>query len=200
MPALSVSIDGTPIATVSTDGYDVLDVRIHGACVDEQLASLDLAGGSFPEQGESTYLWWIDELPLRTGQVVTVSFLENGPTSQPGKTVEELCDGEPPRTETEAKPRAELFAELRSLPRLREKFCMRLKVSTGIRFAGETRPEEHAFAFGVLWNSFHPERARVSLHSYTLESLEARGPMNYHVQERIHCGDSIEFELIPCMP
>jgi hypothetical protein len=89
-----------------------------------------------------------------------------------------------------------MFTELRAKPKLREKYSFRLVSSSGINFIGETNPDEHGFGFTVLWNSSHPERARVSLHSYSLESLEALGPMNNHVEEKIHYGGSVQFELI----
>lgn len=90
MPALSVTIDGVLIATVCTDGYDVLSVRAGGTRIDDHLANLDVAGGSYPENGEQTYLTWVNELYLQPGQVVTVSFLESASTSHAGKTIEEL--------------------------------------------------------------------------------------------------------------
>lgn len=65
MPALTVSIDGVTLATVSTEGYDVMSVRADGTRVDENLATLDLSGGSYPESGESTYLTWISDVPLQ---------------------------------------------------------------------------------------------------------------------------------------
>ena len=195
MPALRVSIDGVTLATVSTDGYDVMSIRADGTQIDDGLATLDLSGGSYPEAGESTYLTWISEVPLQAGQVVTVTFLEAASSSHAGKTIEELFPDEPPSTQTDFKPTAEMFAELRTMPRLRDKFSFRLASSSGTNFAGETTPDEHGFGFTVLWNSHNPERARASLHSYTLNNLEARGPMNYHVQEKLNYGDWVQFEV-----
>jgi hypothetical protein len=65
MPALSVSIDGVMIATVCTDGYDVLNIRASGTCIDDHLSGLEIAGGSYPENGDQTYLTWVNELPLQ---------------------------------------------------------------------------------------------------------------------------------------
>lgn len=79
---------------------------------------------------------------------------------------------------------------------LRDKFSFRLAFSSGTVVAAETAPDEHGFGFTVLWNSFHPERVRVSLHSYTLDSLETQGPMNYHIEEQMKYGDSVSFELV----
>lgn len=43
-------------------------------------------------------------------------------------------------------------------------------------------------SFTVLWNSSNPEREMASLHSYTLYNLEARGPMNNYVEEKLYYG------------
>lgn len=196
MPALRVSIDGATLATVSMDGYDVMSVRAGGTRIADGLATLDLSGGSYPEFGESTYLTWINEVPLQTGQVVTVTFLEAASSSHAGKTIEELFPDEQPSTQTDFKPTAEMFAELRAMPALRDRFSFRLVSSSGTNFAGETALDEHGFGLTVLWNSSNPERARVSLHSYTLNNLEARGPMNNHVEEKLHYGGWVCFELV----
>ncbi len=196
MPALSVHVDGEHIATVSTDGLDSLSVGAHGTFVDEQMAELDVSGGSYPEGGESTYLVWVSAVHLRPGQVVTVSLLENSPSTLRGKSIEELFPGEPRSTQSDFKPTPEMYTEMRAKPKFREKYAFRFESSLGTKFAGETGPGAHGFGFAVHWNSFRPERARVSLHSYSLESLETRGPMNTHVEERIYHGDSVRFELV----
>lgn len=196
MPALSVSVDGQHVATVSTDGLDSLSVGARGTLVDEEIADLDVSGGSYPKSGDSTYLTWVSEVPLRAGQVVIVSLLESASSTLEGKTIEEMFPDEPPATQTDFKPTAEMYRELRARPKFREKYAFRFESSLGTNFAGQTKSGEHGFGFSVHWNSFHPERARVSLHSYSLESLETRGPMNKHVEERIYCGDSVRFELV----
>lgn len=196
MPALSVSIDGNHIATVCTDGYDVLSVRISGTRIDENLAELEVAGGSFPEDGESNYLTWVNALPVQLGQSVSISFFENATSSHPGKTIEELFPDEKPPETSNFKPTSEIFNELRAMPILRDRFSFHLESSAGTKFVGQTTPEEHGFGFTVLWNAGHPERAQISLHSYTLDNLETRGPMNDHLKERIHYGEGIRFELV----
>lgn len=196
MPALSLSVDGMTIATVYTGGYDVVTVHAGGTRVDDDLATLDLSGGSYPEDGESTYLIWVANLPLQPGQAIEVSFLETASTSHHGKTIEELYPDETPTEPTDFKPTTEMFAELRNRPKLHDKFSFRLVSSVGTVFVGETTPDDHGFGFTVVWNSFHPECARVSLHSYTLDGLESHGPMNKHVEEHMHYGDSVRFELV----
>jgi hypothetical protein len=196
MPAFSVSIDGAMLATVCTDGFDVLNVRASGTRIDDHLADLDISGGSYPENGNHTHLIWVNDLQLHLGQVITVSFLDHASSSHTGKTIDELFPDEEPTTDTDFKPTAEIFTELRKKPMLRDKFSFRLESSSGNTFAGETAPDAHGFGFSILWNSYHPERARVSLHSYTLDGLESRGPMSNHFEERLNFGSSVRFELI----
>lgn len=103
---------------------------------------------------------------------------------------------EPPSTQTDFKPTSEMYKQLRARPRFREKCAFRLESSKGTKFAGETEPGVHGFGFSVHWNSFHPERARLSLHSYSLEDLETRAASKYHVEERIYFGNSVRLELV----
>ena len=195
MPAISVSLDGNIVATVSTESFDVLCVGVSGTRIDEEPPHLDVHAGSHPESGEGCYLIWTDTMSLEPGQVLTVSMLENAQTNRPGKTIEELYPDGPDVVE-HPKSKEETFAELRNWPLIRKGFAFRFDSSKGVHFAGETKSEEHGFSFGVVWNSFHPERARVSLHSYTLDSLEHNSPMNDHIDDVMQCGDSVHFELV----
>ena len=196
MPGFSVSIDGKNIATVCADGYDVLSVCASGTRIDDDLAHLEVSGGSYRGDGKSTYLTWVNSLPLYPGQVVTVFFLENASSSHEGKTIEELFTDEAPKAVIDFKPTPEIIKEIREKPKTRDKFSFRLQSSSGSVYVGDTGPDELGFGFTVLWNSFHPERTRMSLHSHTLESLESHGPMNYLVEERMQYGNSVRFELV----
>jgi hypothetical protein len=197
MPALRISIDGNEVATVCTDGYDVVNARVSGTRIDDEPATLGVSGTSQPENGESVYRTWVNELPLKPGQVVAVSLLESASTSHAGKTIEELFPEEDITEEADFTVTTEMFAELRAKPKLREKYSFLLKSSSGASFAGESKPDEHGFSFSVVWNSFHPERARISLHSYTLDSLENRDtPLVHLFEERTSPESMVTFELV----
>lgn len=195
MPALEIKVDGIKVATVNTESLDVFAVDIGGTQVDEELASLNVSGGKYPEGGSPTNLTWVAFSPLCAGQQVNVVFRESGQTSEPGKTIEELFPDEPATEQTDFTPTPEMFNELRAKPKLREKFLFKLVSSSGASFVGESAANEHGFGFSVLWNSFHPEQARVSLHAYTLDSLEAHSPPSYLFEEKIEYGASIEFHV-----
>ena len=196
MPTLTASVNGTLLAQVQTDGYDVMSVAVQGTCIEEGLAELMMTGGKYPEQGESVYLTWINSHLLKTGDLVEVTIQDQGNTSHEGKTFAELFPDEEEASEAmDFTPTAELFAELRSRPRLREVFRFELETSRDMKYVGETTEMEHGFGFNVLWNSQRPQRASLSLHSYTIDSLEQRGPMRDHVRQYIAPITSVRFRV-----
>ena len=196
MPALSLTIDGKPIATVNTDGYDILDIRVHGACVDKSIATLEFSGGAHPEGGSSSFLTWVSDLSIKPNQIVKISFLKNAITSHKGKTIDELFPDDLDKEPFDFKTLPDAISAIRAMPKLRNKVSFKVQSPQAGLFTGETEPDKHGFGFGVLWNAWHPERASVSLHSYTLESLESRGTMNYLLMEKISFDSDVQFEIV----
>ena len=195
MPALRTLIDGVPIATVSSDGYNLLSVYISGTRINEELATIEVSGGMYPKGGESTYLIWATDIHLLPYQEVTVQYLKQAETSHPGKTIDEQYPDEPPCEVEDFTPTPVMFAKLRTMPTFRDGFMLSLESSQGARLLVETNPEDHGFAFSVVWDSFCPQRARMSLHSYTIQSMEDRIGGHYYVQEKMNCGDEVKFAL-----
>lgn len=196
MPALRTLIDGVPIATVSCDGYNVLSVHVSGTRINEELATLEVSGGVYPVGGESTHLIWAADVHVLPHQEVTVQLLAQAETSHAGKTIDELYCDAPPHEQKDITPIPEMFEKLRTMPAFRERFMLSLESSRGNRLRVDTTPDEHGFAFSVVWNSFSPQHARMSLHSYTLQNLEDGSESNYHVQEEMNCGDAVTFALV----
>ena len=195
MPSLRVSVDGTLVASVCTEGLDSLGVHVSGTRVDDELAALYVAGGTYPEHGEPTYLIWVDSTPIKANQEVTVTLVESEANSHRGKTIEELQAGSTPTPDMDFKPTAEMYKQLRETPRIRDRFRLQFASSIGASFIGQTGPDNHGFSLTVHWNSMRPERARLSLHSYTLEALETRGPMDNYVEARLRVGDSAQLRV-----
>lgn len=144
---------------------------------------------------------WAADIELQPHQMVTVQFLEQAQTSDPGKTIDELYPDEPPCEETDFTPtpemRTKLLAKLRAMPTYRDSFNLSLDSSQGASVRVQTAPEDHGFTFSVLWTSFQSdERVRMSLHSYTLQSLEYRTTdLHYYVQEGLNYGDEVKFAI-----
>jgi len=196
MPALQVSVDGKPVTTVDTHGLNVLTVSVGGTKVDEPFASLGVRGGSYPDEGPSTHLIWVNEIPLKQGQVVSVSLLTSSSTSNEGKTIEELFPDEPPEETEAARELNEIFNELREMPRLRDSFAFSFTTSQGGSYVGSAPSSAHGFSLSVIWNWLHPERVSASLHTYTLDDLQERKSLNYLASEFIPVGQSVHLELV----
>lgn len=196
MPSVSVLLEGELVATVSTSGYDVVSVHVHGTRIDDEFATLEMSGGVYPENGESTHLIWINSRELRPGQLIEVRFQEKGETLHPGKTIEELFpEGQSVDEPEDFKPTQAMFAELRARPSRREGFSFQLLGSAGASFAGRTDSADHGFGFCVLWNSHRPERATYSLHAYTLDELETRAPMKDFVREYVEAPHAVSLRV-----
>jgi len=195
MPAIKVEIDSIHRVTVSADGFALLSVDVSAVRTDEEPPHLAISASKYPPVGDRSYLLWEDWLPLESGQVVAVSMVESAQTSRPGKTIDELYP-EGPAVLDNPKTAAEVFADLRSRPPMYKVFEFHLETSTGFSFAGNTSVDDHGFGFSVTWHESRPERARVSLHSYTLDSLEHKTPMTDHVRQEILSGECVRFEVV----
>jgi hypothetical protein len=195
MPSLTVSLDGNVLATVCCNGYDVVSARVSGTRVEEEFAAVGVTGGRYPDDGASTYLTWVNEIALQLGQSITVGLLDGGATSHPGKTIEELFPYEERTSPVDFKPTQEMFEELRAKPNLRGNYVFQYHSTSGTLYSGSTTPEEHGFGFTVLWNSHRPERASVSLHSYTIDSIQHQTAMPDHVREYLQIGQSVTVEI-----
>ena len=196
MPALQISVDGTLVATVNTDGLNVLTASVGGTKVDELFATLGVRGGSYPDEGPSTHLIWVNEIPLKPGQAIAVSLLASASTSTEGKTIEELFPDEPSEPTHDPREFAEILNELRAEPRLHDHFTFSFTTSQGMSYAGSAPLSAHGFGFSVIWNWLHPERVSASLHTYTLDDLQDRKALNYLASEFIAIGQSVHLELV----
>lgn len=196
MPAIRVLVDDSVVAALSPEAFGVLSASVAGTKVDADLARLEVSGGNHPDGQPSTYLIWVNELPLCAGQAVTVELVDKAPTTHAGKTIDELF----PNVETDAatpdKTLEEIVQELRLRSRIRDHFAFALTTSNGTQFEGEAPLVAHGFAFTVLWNWTQPERVSVSLHTYTLDGLLDRSPVDDLVREYIPVGGWVRFELV----
>jgi hypothetical protein len=178
VPTIATKVNGILLAQVKTNGYDVVSVDVQGTCLDNEIAELMMTGGKYPDEGEFVYLTWVNSNQLKPGDLVEVTIQDEGDTSHMGKTIAELFpDDAKTVEEVDFTPNAQIFAELRLKPRLREGFRFQLEMNRAIAYVGETAPREHGFGFSVLWNSQSPDRARLSLHSYTIDGLEQQAKL-----------------------
>ena len=183
-PGLSVSLNGKHLVTVAVEDLDILDVRVHGDVISDEFATLDVTGGKHPKGAESTFLIWIGDRELQPGSEVEVSFIESAETSHAGKRIDEFYpDAEAPAGPWQ--PDEAMFDELAKRRRVRDRFRFEILGPSSPPIAAATGAEDHSFGFSVSWNSFHRERARVSLSSTTLKSIRDRANGTYHAEFRM---------------
>lgn len=193
MPAISILVDGEPIATANTEGLSVLSAHVQGSRSDEEFGSVDLHGTT---SEESTFLIWIGSLTLQPGQQVEVRFLELGETAPPGKTIEALFPDEPDDEEPDDEPsEASAFEKIRAKPLHRLGYRLAFSSSCGIAFEGRTGEDDHGFAFHVAWNMHRPDRAHLSLHAYTLAELQRRATPRDMVRKYLHAPRTVTLRV-----
>jgi hypothetical protein len=197
MAALSVALNGKFLVSVGTEGLDIVDVGVHGDRLGPEPANLGVRGGSYPEGGQSRYFIWEDERPLQPGDTISVTFSQEGNSSRPGQTVEELYPEEAPTPPQPFPSVDEVLKELTQRPKQFDHLSFRLVAPNSAITEGGTAVDEHGFAFSVLWNSHRSGSARVSLHTYSLEYLAKRREANYHADMRLQYGQGVTFVVAP---
>jgi hypothetical protein len=66
----------------------------------------------------------------------------------------------------------------------------------GNRVRAQTASAEHGYSFMVLWNSHRPERASVSTHTYTLDSLVTKERGRSHAEAKLIFGQRVSFKVL----
>ena len=172
MTALAISLDGQRLATVSCDGFDVVAFHLAGTRVDEEVADMHLGASG---------LIWLDAVQYRPGQYIRVDVLAAGATEPAGQTLQALYPDESDEGDEAAfdfddqSAIEDLLNGVRQLPARRAAYRFEYASSTGTRASGCTAAALHGITFSAVWNRFHPERVRVSLHAHTLDSVGHRG-------------------------
>ena len=201
MPLLCISVDAIQVAAVSTEGLDVLTVNLHGTKIDEEFSSLELSGGRYPAEGESTHLIWLNGLVVHPGQRVRVVLVASGSSSHGGKTIDELFpeggenDEESEEPQDSSLSRDMILDGVAARPPVRTAYHFDVESSSGARRAASISAQEHGFGISFLWNSVHAERVSASLHTYSLEQLRTRSNFTYHWREYLCVDDWVEVKI-----
>ena len=195
MPALAVLLNGEHIVTVAADGMDLVDVRVSGDLLGPEPAIVDVTGGTMGEGSDHLYLTWVSRRALAAGDSLEVTFLPEGVTSSPGKTVDELypeMSGSPPPA---FQPIEEVVRELIARPKHFESIAVSLRAPDGTMTKVRTKQPEYGFAFSMSWASHRADKVRVSLHTYTLQSLLDRANGTYHADYKLGQGQTVAFNV-----
>ena len=194
MLALSVLVDGILKARVATDGLHVLTVYVSGSKASDEIATVELHGGSHPESGNATFLIWLSEA-LHPAQCVRVEVATEGANSHPGKTVEDWFS-ELPGEERESVPSCEqLTHDAGPHGHHRDRLALVVHSSSGTHVSTEVKPDEHGFSASFDWNWVKPERVSASLSTYTPDQLLSKKGSNRHFKELLRPGEWAEIRI-----
>ena len=193
-PGLAISLNGSELVTISSDGFNILSERVFGDRISPEFAYLDVSGGMYGEEEDQKHLIWEPDRVISAGDEIAVTLLENATTSRPGKTIEELYpeDKEP---HGPWQPIEQVFQDLAQRPIVRERFTFTVTPTPSQSICAETLPNDHSFGFSVTWVWLHPERARVSLSSNTLEGIAKRERGSTHAEFRLQYGQRVQFRV-----
>ena len=195
MSYLRIEIDGVEAATVNTDGRDVVAVRVGGTKADHDYADLGVTGGTYDSEGVTDHRIWVDQMPLRVGQAVSVVFVERGIQTGEGHRLSDLYPDSANPDPAPIDP-VKLAQEEREAPKVRDRYELKLTIADGASVRLVTRPDDHGFAFHVLWSKWNPDRPSASLHTYTIESVANGEPGAYAVREKMSVGEAVRLELL----
>jgi hypothetical protein len=195
MPHVRVTVDGQVLASVATDALEIIVARVGGTRTDDDYADLGLTGGVYSADGGSDHRIWINQTVLKRGQSVEVALLEEDMPVGSGRTIEEIYPASETSREQPPVDMAELCAEERRAPLVRDRYVLEFTTPTGTAGRDISLPDEHGFGFSVYWSSQHPSRAAVKLYAYTIDSMERRESGRTIFRENMTVGTSARLEL-----
>jgi hypothetical protein len=194
MPGLRVTVNGKQLASVSNEGLNIITVQINGDVIGEELAVIEMFGGLYEGKDTDSHLIWVSDYEITSDDEVEISFLENIDTSHRGKTIEELH----PETGQQMgpwQPMEEIFKDLSTKPKLRDKFSFELIPSHGETIHSSTDPNEYMFHLVAMWKWLKPDEARISLTSNTLDGIEKRENGEEHARFTLQFGQGVKLRV-----
>ena len=196
MPGISVQVNGERVATIDLAGLNLVNVFVHGTLDGEQHATLSAHGGDYGN-GRGGHLIWIAEHALLPGEVVTFTYLETCEGGDQGKTIAQLWPDAEADTRTDFSIDSQMAAEIRSRPRLRESFHVRVETSAGLRVTATSDDRNTDFNFSLLWSGIGEARARLRLETYCFDDVLNGPGGTEHLKTPVSFGGSASFTVVP---
>jgi hypothetical protein len=194
MAGFKVAVNGKQLAAVASDGFNIITVQVHGDVKGDELATVDVFGGLYEGKQSDSHLLWVHDHEIKAGEEIEIIFCENIDTSHRGKAIEELH----PEVEPEIGPQQsmeELFSDLATMPKRRERFAFELVPPNGEVFHSSTDPEEYGFHLSAMWRWVKPDEARVSLTSNSLDGIKRQESGRKHAGFIMQYGQGVKFRV-----
>jgi hypothetical protein len=196
MPLLSVQIDGKVVVALPTEGCNIVGARIGGTRDDEVYADLSAWGGTYGQGNADVHCIWLDGFKILPEQVVEVQFAASGNSVGSGKAFDASGVADrPPNYSHEGELKA-LAQELRGQPWIRSAYKFHYESNQSEPIDYFMASDEYGFGFNVLWNEVHPHRLSVSLHAYTIESVEHQQSGRTLATERLLVGQGCRLNFV----
>ena len=195
MAVMTIAVDGATVAAVDLAQLDMFAVHLYGDLTNADAATLSCHGGTYPDDGPSTFRIWAEQALLGRTPVVTVTLADSAPAAQltPGKTLAEMFPDEPPCERTDFTPTPAEEEELRKRPRVRDGFSWALRTSSGDNLAGRNGSDDDSFAFSVLWWHDRPTQARVNASTTNVDNVIRREGGTKLYNGMLNVGESVTF-------
>ena len=196
MPILRIKIDGTVVVAVPTDQYEAVTARIGGTRDDEEFADLSVTSGTYRLASPQSHLVWVDAVRLSAGQTVEFQFADQGVTVGAGKPFDLQQIADAPMEGAPEESLHQLANWLREQPWVRAPYRLQYGSSRSARLDYALAPTEYGFGLSALWSDLRPGRLSVSLHAYTIDSIERQEGGRDLVAERLAVGECCRVVLV----
>jgi hypothetical protein len=196
MPHLRIWIDGKLAAAIPTSGREIVGARVGGTIDDPDYADLYAWGGTYARGAAVDHRHWLDQCQLVPGQTLEIEFAQEGEEVGVGIPVGPQGEDTPPPNYSIEAEMQSLAAELRSQPPVRAGYRLSYSSSQTQETLFTTNPGDYGFGLNVLWNDMYPDRVRVGLYAYTLDSMTANESSRYGIREKLGVGERCRLAFV----
>ena len=188
MPAVRILVDEVVVATVSTAGMKLIDVRLTSRRTMAPRACLDVGGATV---APITMLTFGAGRDLAPGQRVTIALVADGETEPVGKTFAELFPDAPKSEPLQRPDPAWARQQYAALPVHHQRYTIDVVTSLGTTVRGATADGIESLALSVDWHADDGDRADIRLSTTTTwPTLEDIGD-SYLLREKMALGGSV---------
>lgn len=192
MPALRIEVDDVVVATVSTAGMTMIDVRLASRRTMAPRACLDVGGAT---AAPTTMLTFVAVRELSPDQRVTVALVADGATEPAGRTFAELFPDDPDPGPLQRPDPAWARQQYAALPVHHQRYAYDVATSSGANVRGVTPEGIESLVLSVVWHADDGAYAAVQLTSLVAwPTLEDIGTSTL-LREKMALGGSMMFTV-----
>ena len=189
-----VQLNREHLVTIAADNLSTLAVHVMGGCIRPELANCEVSGGLYNEGPENISLSWTPDLELKSGDELSITFVDNASISHPGKTNDERYPDGPTEEDCSLSTEGRLD-KLEKAARSRDGFQLHLTAPNGDQLEICSIDDSYSFSFGIHWDWTRPEQARVTLRTYPIRWLKDNTGSTDHARFEIAFGDQVAFRV-----